>query len=170
MKVGLVPCAIVVDPETDRGYVANSLENTVSVLDLEHLRPMGQVKVERAPVGMALDETSHRAYVSNRGTGTVCILEGMRVLGTVKVGQAPGGMAAGSSGTVYVSNAGSNTVSVIDDRLPADAAPAKAAAPPPSPLIGTQVPAFRLKDERGKVHTLDEYQGKILMLNFFASW
>ena len=47
LKVGLVPCAIVVDSQAQRGYVANSLENTVSVLDLEQLRPLAQVKVER---------------------------------------------------------------------------------------------------------------------------
>ena len=80
-------------------------------------------------------------------------------------------MAADSAGHVYVSNAGSNTVSVIDDRLAPDAASSlKEAAAPRSPLIGSQLPPFRLRDEKGKEHTLDEYRGKILMLNFFSTW
>src|SRR5207302_4129305 len=156
--------------EKGRGYVANSLENSVSVFDLERPRTLGRIKVERAPVGMALDPTSHRAYASNRGTGTVSIIEGMRVVGTAKVGQAPGGMGADDAGHVYVANAGSNTVSIIDDRLVPDAAPSVSEATPRSPLINSQLPPFRLRDENGKEHSLDEYRGKILMLNFFSTW
>ena len=37
-----------------------------------------------------------------------------------------------------------------------------------TPVVMTTVKV--LKDEKGKEHTLDEYRGKILMLNFFASW
>ena len=80
-------------------------------------------------------------------------------------------MAADSAGHVYVSNAGSNTVSVIDDPLLSDAALSPKAAPSGQPtLIGSQLPPFRLRDDNGKEHALDEYRGKILMLNFFASW
>ena len=120
---------------------------------------------------MAVDPASHRVYASNRGTGTVSIIDGMRVIGVAKVGQAPGGMAADDMGRVYVSNAGSNTVSIVEDRMAPDAASALAESTPAhSPLIGRQLPPFRLRDENGKEHTLDEYRGKILMLNFFSTW
>src|SRR5262249_18634725 len=105
------------------------------------------------------------------GTGRVSIIQDMRVIGTAPVGQGPGGMAADGAGRIYVSNAGSNTVSIVEGPL----FPRAGASPPPSrplksPPIGRQLPPFHLRDENGKEHTLDEYRGKILMLNFFASW
>lgn len=35
---------------------------------------------------------------------------------------------------------------------------------------GREVPGFELKDLQGKVHTLPDYKGKVLLINFWASW
>ena len=40
----------------------------------------------------------------------------------------------------------------------------------PSPLIGKPAPAVKVKDLSGKDHTLAEFKGKIILLNFCASW
>jgi len=53
---------------------------------------------------------------------------------------------------------------------PGASPPLKEATSGPSPLIGSQLPPFRLRDASGKEHSLDEYRGKILMLNFFSTW
>jgi len=38
------------------------------------------------------------------------------------------------------------------------------------PAINTPAPAFRLMDLDGTVHSLPEYQGKVVFLNFWATW
>ena len=38
------------------------------------------------------------------------------------------------------------------------------------PDINTPAPAFRLMDLDGMVHSLPEYQGKVVFLNFWATW
>jgi thiol-disulfide isomerase/thioredoxin len=45
--------------------------------------------------------------------------------------------------------------------------------PPNYPLllaVGTQAPDWKLSDPGGKVHTLSDYQGKIVVLDFWATW
>lgn len=45
------------------------------------------------------------------------------------------------------------------------------AVPPPSALGQTQkAPALGLKDLRGRVHRLSDYRGKVVLLNFWATW
>lgn len=36
--------------------------------------------------------------------------------------------------------------------------------------IGTAAPAFSLKDADGKTHSLEEYKGKVVLLDFWGSW
>ena len=36
--------------------------------------------------------------------------------------------------------------------------------------IGDKPANFTLKDDRGQTHTLSEYRGKVIILNFYASW
>jgi peroxiredoxin len=38
------------------------------------------------------------------------------------------------------------------------------------PAINSSAPAFRLMDLDGVVHSLPEYQGKVVFLNFWATW
>lgn len=39
-----------------------------------------------------------------------------------------------------------------------------------SPLLGKQAPAFTLQDLNGKNVSLDQYKGKALLINFWATW
>ena len=52
-------------------------------------------------------------------------------------------------------------------------AAAHAAAPAKSkftPLPGTVSPALELRDMAGKVHRLSDYRGKVVLINFWATW
>lgn len=37
-------------------------------------------------------------------------------------------------------------------------------------IIGTQRPAFELEDLEGKLRNIDEWNGKVLLVNFWATW
>jgi hypothetical protein len=70
---------------------------------------------------------------------------------------------------VLVANAGSQTISIVEDLL--------AARPPapvleePSPWIGGKLPAFALEDYwTGERRTNRDWAEKKYILNFFASW
>ena|SRR5262245_58826752 len=45
-----------------------------------------------------------------------------------------------------------------------------AAAQPLKPWKGGATPALELEDVQGKVHRLSEYRGKVVLLNFWATW
>jgi peroxiredoxin Q/BCP len=47
------------------------------------------------------------------------------------------------------------------------ALPLTAEEVPPPPAVGTSAPDFRLQDQDGKWHTLDEYAGKWVVLYFY---
>ncbi len=40
----------------------------------------------------------------------------------------------------------------------------------PSALVGTAAPAFTLADDRGTVVSLQQYRGRIIVMNLWASW
>ena len=50
---------------------------------------------------------------------------------------------------------------------PAETAPAPTATPDPNAI---PAPDFTLKDQNGDEHTLSDYQGKVVFLNFWATW
>jgi len=76
------------------------------------------ITVGKSPVGVAVDEASHTAYVTNRYDGTVSVIDTRTntVTATIKVGGSSDRVAVdAATGTVYVTNGGS-TVSVISAR------------------------------------------------------
>lgn len=50
------------------------------------------------------------------------------------------------------------------------ALPLAAFAQDPGPLSAAEVPALSLPDLQGRVHRLSDYRGKVVMVNFWASW
>ena len=52
----------------------------------------------------------------------------------------------------------------------ADAPPPRSVAFQGRPSIGSPAPDFRLMDLHGKAVSLSDYQGKVVLLNFWATW
>ena len=57
---------------------------------------------------------------------------------------------------------------MFDTALAADPRPDQQTLPPLSKPF--DAPDFSLKDENGKVHHLADYRGKVVVLNFWATW
>jgi peroxiredoxin len=53
---------------------------------------------------------------------------------------------------------------------PADTPPASPVAYTGRPSVGTPAPDFRLTDLQGKSVALSDYHGKVVLLNFWATW
>ena len=103
-------------------YVANSVSNTVSVIDTATNMVVATVPAGVEPAGVAVTPDGKHAYLANQGTlsvpgTTVLVIDTTTntVVATVGVGNFPSGVAITPDGThVYVVNGFSNNVSVID--------------------------------------------------------
>ncbi|WP_431947055.1 protein kinase domain-containing protein [Actinacidiphila sp. bgisy167] len=121
IKVGDSPHGVAVSPDGARGYVANYSSGTVSMIDTELNRTVGDpIPVGRFPKGVAVSPDGRKVYVTNNYAGSVSVIDTaeQRTVGkAVSVGSSPEGLAVSPDGSrVYVANGTSGSVSVIDTR------------------------------------------------------
>jgi YVTN family beta-propeller protein len=140
------PGGVAISADGTTGYVLLNQNNTLGVVDLTKAQPklVKQIRVGNVPNSIVL--SSNRAYISNEGgrvakageftdnsagtpivtnpktdsasTGTVSVvnLETLTVENNIKVGLHPTGLAL-VNGSLYVANAYSDTVSVVDTAI-----------------------------------------------------
>jgi YVTN family beta-propeller protein len=134
-QVGMAPQAITLDPSTGTLYVANFVDNTVSVIQAASCDASNQsgcrdeppvATVGTDPTAVAVDAANSTVYVANFEDSTVSVVDAAtcnltrltgcaRPAATVHVGDAPSSVAVDTAtNTVYVTNSGDDTVSVID--------------------------------------------------------
>lgn len=141
---GALPCGVALSADDKTAYVCLSISNELAVVDLATMKVTANVPVGVAPFGAVLSPDGRTAYVSNwggrqpkqgdhtalsAGTPTVINEHGVASTGTVgvvdlrqgkmtreiAVGLHPADMALDRTGkALYVANANSDTVSVID--------------------------------------------------------
>lgn len=98
-------------------FVANSGEDTVSVISTASKTEIARIPVESAPQYPAAARIINRVYVTNQGSSTVSVIngEGLFVEATIPVGVQPNGIAVSPDNSlVYVVNEGSSDLSVIN--------------------------------------------------------
>src|SRR5581483_6117175 len=119
------------DPGRQVAYVADFVDDNVSVIDETTRTVTATVPVGAEPVGVAADPTTHTVYVTNTGGATdavggntVAVIDGITntVTATIPVDTNPQSAAVDPARhRVYVTNAGQtaptgvNDVSVIDE-------------------------------------------------------
>lgn len=131
VTVGKGPKGVAVDPSTHMVYVANSGDDTVSVIDAASRTVVGSIRVSGEPSAVAVDPGTHTVFVQHFGfrqPGVAYSLESFvsvidsstrTVIATVPVGklQGSGGLAVDpTTHLVYVSNDFDDTLSVIDGK------------------------------------------------------
>jgi DNA-binding beta-propeller fold protein YncE len=142
VKVGSSPFGIAVDQATDTIYVANSIKDTLSVIDgascnASTTSDCGQIPLQvplanskrYESTAVAVNQATNTVYVLNQGMpSTVSVLDGATCNATITTGCAtrpptitvgnaggPAGLAIDeSTDTIYVDNTAQNTVSVIN--------------------------------------------------------
>jgi YVTN family beta-propeller protein len=117
VAVGDFPVGVGVNPTTNRAYVSNNFDDTVSVIDGTTNTVIATVAVGDAPRGVGVNPTTDRVYVANIADDTVSVIDGTTntVIATVAVGDFPVGVGVNpTTNRAYVSNNFDDTVSVID--------------------------------------------------------
>ncbi len=114
---GLInPRAIVFGPANGKVYAVDTSRDAVEIYadGGEH---MHRVRVGSAPVSIAVNASTGRAYVANSGDGTVSVLDGDSdaVVATVPIGSHPYSIASDeTNGKVFVTHTFDDQVSVLD--------------------------------------------------------
>lgn len=91
IATGASPCAVAVNPVTNLIYVVNHEDDTVTVIDGPHGKPLATVKVGKKPQGIVVDAKMNRIYVANVHGNSVSVIDGARnaVIQTLPTGQNP---------------------------------------------------------------------------------
>ncbi|MCM5705408.1 YncE family protein [Larsenimonas salina] len=115
--VGAVSTGMVLDSASQRLYVANMGDASVSVIDLKTDTPVERIDVGKKPINLAVDADANRLYVANSGDNTVSVIDthGNTTVKTLKVGEHPLGIDVDPGAKrLYVANRGDGTVQAFD--------------------------------------------------------
>ncbi|MDO8282056.1 MAG: hypothetical protein Q7U10_05450 [Thermodesulfovibrionia bacterium] len=142
-------------------YITNAsgFSNNVSVIDTAINTVVATVAVGTSPVGVSVNPTGTRVYVTNVGSNNVYVIDTATnaVVATVPVGTNPYGVSVNPAGTrVYVANLFSNNVYVIDTATNAVVATVAVGTSPPGVSVdptGTRV--YVTNSESANVSVID---------------
>lgn len=116
VKVGESPWAISINPSTNKIYVTNFGNDSVSVIDGKTDTVIRNITVGENPDGVSIDYTKNIIYVANSGDGTVSVISDNKVHQTIPSGTNPYGIAVNpSTGKIYAGNDSPGMVYIISD-------------------------------------------------------
>ena len=119
IPVGNRPTYLAADQKTNRIYVSNQEDDTVSVIDGNTNAVVATVKVGRSPNGIALNSKTNRIYVANLNGRTLSVINGDKLTtSTMRLGMNPAKVAVNTStNRVYVTLENAHgSLAVIDGR------------------------------------------------------
>jgi YVTN family beta-propeller protein len=111
IDVGNAPQGVAVNPTTNRIYVTNLLDGTVSVIDGTTNTVIATIDVGNSPSSVAVNPDTNRIYVVN--AGAISVIDGTTNEVIATIGISAGDLAVNpDTNRIYVVNAGA--ISVID--------------------------------------------------------
>ncbi|WP_280433909.1 protein kinase domain-containing protein [Nocardia carnea] len=117
IPVGARPAEIAFLPDIHAGFVSNTGDDTVSMLDTNSRAVSATIPVGNEPTALAVDPVTNTVYITNKADNTVSVIdaESRRVTATIPVGSEPWDVAVDpDTHTAYVTNRLEDTVAVID--------------------------------------------------------
>ncbi len=119
IAVGTNPQGVACDSGTNEIFVANSADNTVSVISQTTKTLIANIAVGLNPVCLAYDPILKEVFVTNSGSNSVSVISDQNntVIANITVGAVPNGIAYDSAKQeMFVVNKYSDSVSVISDQ------------------------------------------------------
>jgi YVTN family beta-propeller protein len=103
-------------PESNRGFVSNGGDNTVTIFDLKTLSKLDSVKVGERPDAILYDPFSKRVFTFNARShdSTAIDAASSKVAGTIPLGGKPEFPASDGQGKVYVNIEDKSQIAEID--------------------------------------------------------
>ncbi|MFC5263939.1 Hsp70 family protein [Kribbella qitaiheensis] len=118
LPAGAALFGMAISPDGQRVYVSHQRSNLVSVVDVRTKAVVGQIKVGRQPLGVAVSDRDGHIYAVNSGSGTVTKIDEATLapMGSpIGVGTQPQSIVTRPGRSIaYVTNVGDDTVSVVD--------------------------------------------------------
>jgi DNA-binding beta-propeller fold protein YncE len=108
---------IALAPDLGRGFTSNGREGTVTIFDLQTLKPIGEkVKVGENPDAILYDPATKRVFTFNGRSQDASAIDGAsgKVLGTIKLDGKPEFAASDAQGTVFVNIEDTSELTAID--------------------------------------------------------
>ncbi len=110
------PTGLSISPDGSTLYVANNLANNVSVVSTKTKTVTGTIAIGGYPYTTLVSRDGKTVYATNWGDSTVSVINASskKVTATIPVGKHPNTMVFGPKGTLFVADANSDAISVID--------------------------------------------------------
>ncbi|MFA6296442.1 MAG: YncE family protein [Patescibacteria group bacterium] len=140
-------------------YIANSIDNTVSVIDEASSSVIKTIGVGTAPHGVAINPAGTKAYISNYESSNVSVIDvaSQTLINNITVGTHPDYLASNSAGTrLYVGNRDSDNVYVID--MTSDAVISIIS-------IGGEVGGIAISLDNSKAYVVDSTNDRVRIAN-----
>ncbi len=117
IAVGAAPVGIGINQITNRLYVTNSGDNSVSIIDGENNKILDSIDVGNIPKGVAVNTITNHVYITNFGEDTVSVIDAAtnEVIDVINVGIRPLGICVNElTNLIYLVNSAGNSVDIID--------------------------------------------------------
>ena len=168
LRLGSDPFDIVVDPITDRLYIANFRFHSVSVIDSSTDKVTSEIKVGRFPSSLDVNTDLNSVYVANSRSNTISVIDGSTddVIKEINVGNEPvtvlvDKIEKGANGLVFVANLQSNTISVIDA--------AKNELLAPAISVGTEPNGLAINEIANRLYVANRGSDTVSVIDYFLS-
>src|SRR5215468_8442460 len=95
---------VAIAPEFGRGFITAGQTDSVAVFELQTLKKIAEVKVDKKPDAIVYDPSTRRVFAMNGDSQTSTVINAAdnRVLGTIPLGGGPEFAIADSKGNVFV--------------------------------------------------------------------
>ncbi len=107
---------IALAPDLGRGFVSNGREGTVTIFELDTLKPLGKIKVGDNPDAILYDPATKRVFAFNGHSHDLSAIDAAKgtVLGTIKLDGKPEFAVSDEKGGVFVNIEDKNELVALD--------------------------------------------------------
>jgi len=110
--------SIALAPEFGRGFISNGKSNTLTIFDLETLKPISTVPTGTKPDVVAYDDQTQQIFAADAGSGDMTVISAKdgTVIGTIKLDGQPEFIALDGKGKLYVNLEDKSQIDVVDTK------------------------------------------------------